>query len=1200
MEVAGRGSAEAHRDGDQASTRSGVLPMQRQIRRMQLQSRNVPAGAKSEAVHRAQKRRRRAAKRATVIARAIWVLAHVLILAAIVFSRSQVHNDFDAGRPGPIVLAFFLVGINFWLYMWVSLSNPGVVRPPCTCAHSRTGCQHSSAQSAQVQASVGSENAGATGTSTRSLGTTNVQATTPAATPPGSQWNPGSPTPNRRESYASATTSIHTPTTWHTARVSAMDSPAGLAPFPHTSPHSYGRVPVTDDTDDERFHDGGAIFGPRIARVQHGLGIDHGLIPPSPLGSPCADRRASEESATISDSSTALQSKARSSSLPHRALDGIGQLRPADDAGGSSYMSGSPLAAASGMSAPGQPHTVQPQRPRPAPLDMLAFGRPSPRGPSPLGTSPTSSPHPPSRASPLPPPHLRGPSHPGPIAEATCEITPANTLLRAARSSPGMPGPVAEARIPHVATSAHVHTSAAKANEAALFSRRASPPHSMHIATVTPHTSDSSLGSSPTHQGFLPGKSGATSAAAASREGAAAAGCDQDVVRAAAAVPPLDVLHLGRVFAKNASRARLNMAADGGSDGCGGSSRMSSPKVAAAVAAVAAGALTSTSSLRSSASQSFRNREAMSTGAVTCGRTCVRGEWPLAHTVVVALQRGARSVGRWLTFFAGFRFDSVSVSGDDDEAVLLETDLMPQHAQRGRVARGSSSGGVRGLCGCICYPGDRNKSDDLEPVAGPVAEGRFGRGERGVNTSARDSRGQPSVVPEYGASLAGFGSDQMDLTGGMIGMELEPLAPQRQPSAAENPFVDFGLTAEPGHVFRGSSAVALPPTQRAPAADPLAQPLDLVDDQESTAGTQRRGRAQAVGKALRTAASRLGGGGSSMAGDGTSPERRQPRQHAAQATSPHGPRAERDTAREVGVDVTEEEEEEDVDGAQEPVVIEIPDEGEARAGTAGDIRPLERRSPFDDGDAAARTQWHLASRRASSIADSGVNAARRGDAASAAGASAGALGCITPDVRRAHLQRSLALSQRSLSRMSVSEAATGPPPDWYSTTNPGRLCPYCDLWQPLRAKHCHDCGLCVRRFDHHCAWIGNCVGEHNHRLFFAYLTAQLVLLTWAATQLVSAFHRNGDWEVWVVHQLHLLLAMLALLLFFLFVGGLWLYHVYLALTNQTTYEASFRDRVPYLKDLPEHHLPFSSSVIINLRQFCMPDPETVYTIKVGR
>ena len=74
-------------------------------------------------------------------------------------------------------------------------------------------------------------------------------------------------------------------------------------------------------------------------------------------------------------------------------------------------------------------------------------------------------------------------------------------------------------------------------------------------------------------------------------------------------------------------------------------------------------------------------------------------------------------------------------------------------------------------------------------------------------------------------------------------------------------------------------------------------------------------------------------------------------------------------------------------------------------------------------------------------------------------------------------------------------------------------------------KHCHDCGHCVRRFDHHCAWIGNCVGERNHRLFFSYLTAQFALLVWAAYQLVSAFGAASRWNVWVLHQLHLLLAM---------------------------------------------------------------------------
>ena len=152
-----------------------------------------------------------AAKRATLIARAIWVLAHVLILAAIVFSRSQVHHDFNAGRPGPIILAFFIIGINFWLYMWVSFSNPGVVQPPCACPHSRTGCQHGhSSQTGMVQASAASEAASGTIASTRSLAPANPPGQ-PSAAGPDSHWHTPASTPNRRESLASASTTNQTP-----------------------------------------------------------------------------------------------------------------------------------------------------------------------------------------------------------------------------------------------------------------------------------------------------------------------------------------------------------------------------------------------------------------------------------------------------------------------------------------------------------------------------------------------------------------------------------------------------------------------------------------------------------------------------------------------------------------------------------------------------------------------------------------------------------------------------------------------------------------------------------------------------------------------------------------------------------------------------------------------------------------------------
>ncbi|KAK9084083.1 hypothetical protein Scep_030554 [Stephania cephalantha] len=62
-------------------------------------------------------------------------------------------------------------------------------------------------------------------------------------------------------------------------------------------------------------------------------------------------------------------------------------------------------------------------------------------------------------------------------------------------------------------------------------------------------------------------------------------------------------------------------------------------------------------------------------------------------------------------------------------------------------------------------------------------------------------------------------------------------------------------------------------------------------------------------------------------------------------------------------------------------------------------------------------------------------------------------------------------------------------------------CPTCKIPKPARSKHCSICDRCVARFDHHCGWMNNCIGEKNTRYFLAFLLWHFLLCLYGAAVL---------------------------------------------------------------------------------------------------
>lgn len=147
-------------------------------------------------------------------------------------------------------------------------------------------------------------------------------------------------------------------------------------------------------------------------------------------------------------------------------------------------------------------------------------------------------------------------------------------------------------------------------------------------------------------------------------------------------------------------------------------------------------------------------------------------------------------------------------------------------------------------------------------------------------------------------------------------------------------------------------------------------------------------------------------------------------------------------------------------------------------------------------------------------------------------------------------------------------------------------CDVCEIFQPPRCVHCVQCENCILEFDHHCPWLGNCIGKRNYPYFFCillfgalYMFFMLTIFIMYLRRLSEDIDKHSDRTPSDFYNVPSILTIILFIFCVIMAGSvglLLMFHVMFIVKDTTTYEYTRKsfsvDKIPNNSGVGFHKL----------------------------